>query len=155
MVEYIDAESYMPKQDATNFRSILLDHLKNLAKLGSVELRQGTTQMLMSAPGVFTPVYVPGTEEAFINAVQTLENLLYPYLDKKNLLIAESFEAMQVEIAKKARSKAAHLGNSHRWPEIYNKNLSRVSWRKFRWLSTVLKELGYLDAGELHEDAGI
>lgn len=100
MTEFIDAEAYSPtgnKNDLT-FKQIVLDFLKKMGSLASVEFRGGYwinkfhkvegTQFMAEEKN-----YIPDSREVYCNAVEFLQDILYPHFDEKMLKGSDTIES--------------------------------------------------------------
>lgn len=67
---------------ATTFKDILLEHVKRITKLSSVELRGGFWTVMEDKDGKIKRIYIPDTREALCNSVYCLNSLMENKIEK-------------------------------------------------------------------------
>lgn len=82
---YEDAESFSyNSKDTLTFKMIILQHLKKISQLASVEFFGGYWKEIPTPNGIDDKhIYVPDTREPYSNAVECFADLLYPHFDQE------------------------------------------------------------------------
>lgn len=136
--QFEDAESYNSYfgKERLTFKDIILQHLKRISQLSSVEFRGGYfAKKLIPMPSGVTLTseeYVPDTREIYRNAVDVLADMLAPYFDKT---MRESEEKFQKE-EKSQKDK---------------NELLKIKRKLFRELCCFLFRKKYLELGTLED----
>ncbi len=86
--QFEDAESYSSNfmKDKVTFRDLILQHLKRISQLASVEFHGGYWNDKMVSVGggsTMVKIYVPDSREVYSNAVECFADMLFPYFDKE------------------------------------------------------------------------
>ena len=112
-ITFQDADSYSYGfNEKISFKLIILNHLKKLTELASVEFRGGYYNIIITKEGAENQIYVPDSREIYINAVQVMADFLFPHFDKEMKKELERIEREQEELEKKfidATSIAEHI----------------------------------------------
>lgn len=149
--QFIDAENFRNSEELS-FKMIVLEHTRRIITLASQEMREGYMSQVQVGANNWQPVYVPSTLQAFVNAVDILETIVYPRMDREHKTISRSFRNREMSIRNQAILAAEEQGQPSRWQELYHVNMVAEGQRKFRWLSVFLDEQNYFEAGEMHEE---
>ena len=133
-IEFEDAESYSYNysKDKLTFKDIILQHLRKLTELSSVEFRGGYTIIVTTRAGDSKENYIPDSREIFINAVQVFADMLYPYFDddmKTNFnTLGEALEKSGEEFMEASSVKETIiLGSSY-----YNNDKDRILHEQYK-----------------------
>jgi len=95
--KFVDAESYSGSGglDKISFQLITLWHVRKIMDLTTQEWHGGrwvTKHMNVSGGvGASQQVYVSDTRESYINAIQGLYDLVFPYFDEKMNIASENY----------------------------------------------------------------
>lgn len=165
MTEYIDAESYIPNEsDGTNFRQIILLHLKKISSISFQEYRGGFWITTPSNNMNQDPLkrYIDDTREQYSNAVECLSDLLFPYFDEEmkdaeeKATTAKEIEFETHTIEKKEMliddnyfKERAFVSDKHKI--IYSKIRQQINRKLFRALCCFLFRKKYLELGNIED----
>lgn len=167
--EDADGYSYNYLKDKVTFRDIILQHLKRITTLASVEFRGGFwNQQPVKIGGAYTTVdtYVPDSREVYSNAVECLGDMLCPYYDEE-MLQAEGELADELEAAFKdetvviePETETEDDNQNKKQRRRFDKISDRVSYRGrrriisqklFRELCRFLYRKKYLELGTIED----
>lgn len=99
--EDADSYSYGFNKDKITFKDIVLQHLRKITTLASVEFRGGYWEIKphpSPSCNIEYKIYVPDTRECYSNAVENFADMLAPYFDK----VMKEAEKEAIEEDKKA-----------------------------------------------------
>jgi len=172
-VRFEDAESYSFNydKDKLTFRDIVLQHLRKITQLASVEFRGGYWEVretpVFSGGATLTiknRVYVPDTRECYSNAVEVLADLLAPYFDEE-MRKAEEEAVKALEKALKSstvlveptrvdefgESEKGRVFRNEAGKVLFRDERVKVCRRLFRALCSFLYRKKYLDMGVIED----
>ncbi|MCD4771278.1 hypothetical protein K8R30_02570 [archaeon] len=138
------------KKDGTEFREIVLQHLKRILEISSSELRQ-MKKVSLIAHGE-SVVYEEDTRESYIQAVEALAIVLLPYFDKEMMeeydTCSEVMSSWNFELKEKLGNKFEEIRKKFSLGEIPSDYYSKIkvnhAKRLFRELNLLLKRQDYL-----------
>lgn len=142
-MQFVDTEGYSNHTENISYRDIVLNHLKVIGKLASVEFRGGYKENSKSSVGgqlMVTEKYVPDTRQIFINAVDYLADLLFPHFD-------EDMSIIEQEINKKIENFQDNNSQNYLDKVLIEKK------KLFRQLSAFLFRTNYLAKDNYEEEA--
>lgn len=150
--------SYNPDKDRMTFRDIILQHLKKITTLASVEMMGGYWQIKETplvlgnaSTTVTSKIYIPDTRECYSNAIEVFSDMLLPYFDKE-MKKAEEESSKELE---EAYNNTTIEQSGHR---IFKKSSDQTEFRDqrvlinrqlFRALCCFLYRKKYLELGTL------
>jgi hypothetical protein len=139
------------------FKDIVLQHLKKIGTLASVELRGGywEEKPVVSGGGIITTkTYVPDSREIYSNAVEYFADILYPHFDKEMKEVEEEAEALIEESYKHnttADSKGDRIFSSMDNKAIFRERRVLINRKLFRELCSFLYRRKYLELGTVED----
>ena len=141
--QFEDAEntSFNYMKDKISFRDIILQHLKKISQLSSVEFRGGyweTTPIILQGASTYTKKYVPDSREMYSNAVECFADMLCPYFDKEMKKAEEE-----------AEEELKGLENSSKEEHSHKKR--KINKKLFRALCSFLFRKKYLELGSIED----
>lgn len=154
--QFIDAEQFQgSQQDKLTFRMLVMEHLRRILKLSSVEFVGGYWQSRMKVVGGGTfseEYYVPDTREEYSNAVDVLYDMLYPHFDKEMLEAGEKAE----QDTKQAYKDALYDDNRDKEQKFnkqqYRHDKREIKRKLFRDISCFLKRNKYMEGAVFEEE---
>src|SRR3990167_4292813 len=164
--KFEDAESYSPNfmKDKITFRDIILQHVRQISKVASVEFRGGywQTNGYGQEPNG-TPfeikIYVPDSREIYSNSIACLADMLYPYFDAKMSKAEGEIEKQLAEISgdkteqrdkgNKVQKKGAE--RLSKGTEEYRGARVKIQRKLFRELCSFLYRKKYLELGTIED----
>lgn len=148
--QFIDAETYSGgKNDEITFRMIVMEHLRRIMTLASVEWYGGYWAEKPSKAGMMIETYIPATHEAYSNAVDGLADLLHPFYDD-TMRSAENENTKTLE-AKVDEVKKECDGDNSQFQSLWRQHRAKIKRQLFRALSDFLNRKGYLELGTMEE----
>lgn len=156
-VQFIDAEQYTGKADEKlTFRMIVLEHLRRIGKLASVEFRGGyyeTREVINPSFTNYIKTYVPDTREQYCNAVDYLADILAPYFDgqiKQEEQKLEDAKNKAFDDALIDPAKPATKDNFDK--QYYRDEKLNIKRKLFRGLNLFLERVKYLESKTFEEE---
>lgn len=115
-------ENFISNSEKLEFRQIVLQHLKDILRLGQVEFRGGYMKEI-SHGAYSTHEYVPDSRDCYINAVLGFIDILLPYFDDRmNKVYGEYYDIIQYPGTQKFRNNQLFID----WLKgVTNKNLDK------------------------------
>lgn len=171
-VRFLDANEYQGSSfEKISFKEIVLNHVRKIGTLSSVEFRGGYWEERSISTGVQnkeTKIYIPDTREEYSNAIEFLLDLVYPHLDDKTLQKIETLEEEEQSLVKRYSIK--YISNredknpqeAETWYTWKGGDAGRISYRDtrrklmrklFRVLTVFLKKVDYFNAGFIEDEA--
>lgn len=152
--QYKDAEGYQGSGfsgQGLSFRQICLNQFSRITTKASNEWHGGyvTYRMVDTSAGPREmEVWVPNSREEYINSVNNLYDLLFPYFDEQMneecKKFFDDFEKKKEELKEDVKKKEI--------TDAYYQNAKVEYYRNlFRSLSCLLKRLGYLESGSVED----
>ena len=149
-------QSQFSADNNLTFKDIVLQHLKKITLLASVEMRGGFWQQTPHPnPSINTDikVYIPDSREVYSNAVECLSDMLSPYFDKEMIEAEEKVEKEILESYKKntiLQDGSREFKNQN--SKVNFKIESRIQNKKlFRDLCKFLFRKRYLELGTIDD----
>lgn len=147
---FLDAEEFhgMGSNNPLSFQFIVMEQVRRIAQLGSVEFRGGYWEYTnkQNAP---EEKYIPASHESFSEAVLTLSNLLWNYLDEgTHNKIKKEYEKINSRIKEIEREAKQKVSDN-----AYRKIRAQQSRSVFRILCGALKDMNYLEGAGIIEGA--
>jgi len=69
------------EKNKTSFRDVVISHIKKVLEITTIEFRGGYVSEKIK-DGMVERTYVPNTRKIYIQAIQSLSDVLLPYFDK-------------------------------------------------------------------------
>lgn len=147
---FLDAEEFhgMGSNNPLSFQFIVMEQVRRISQLGSVEFRGGYWEYTnkQNAP---EEKYIPASHESFSEAVLTLSNLLWNYLDEGTQeTIREEYEKINERVKELETKKQEKVSDN-----IYRLIRANKSRSVFRILCGALKDMNYLEGAGIIEGA--
>lgn len=143
-VDFIDAESYMGKE-TSSFKELVIRQVSRIAELGSTEMVGGYWQQKIIKDKVMD-VYVPDKAESYMNAINTLHDLLLME-GLNDVKYMEEHKAVKALLTKLYNEYKDKLKNENVIAE-YKKKKYLLIRKRFQILSKLLARLNYLSEQE-------
>lgn len=140
--QFIDADMWQGKKDEITYQYLLMEHLRRCMKLGSQEHGEGYERMIEVSPGRFINVYQPATNEAFSNAVDMLDKILYPEMNEEEKNKSDLYKMDAGQLRKESMKEAGKTKKG--WRTVYFRLVMDQQWEKFGWLCEILKRKNYM-----------
>ena len=70
---------YNKKEDGLDFKQLILGHFKKIMEISLNEFTQGYWN-ISKTPTSETKTYIPDSREEFLQGIETLTSVLYPFL---------------------------------------------------------------------------
>lgn len=151
---FVDAEQYQGEGvEKLSFRSIILEHLRNIAKYSSVEFRGGYFEnKLVGSHGASQQVYVPDSRDVYINAVDVLSDMLYPHFDDE---LKQAEEVLNQELSDTYQKYRKGVNDDELSQESLHQQwrFDKLSLKRklFRHICSFLYRKKYLELGSFEE----
>jgi hypothetical protein len=169
--KFEDAEgySYNFNKDKLTFKDLILQHLKKITTLASVEFRGGywEERHINTSHATNTiRTYIPDTRECYSNAVECFADMLFPYFDKEmkeaedkcKKRIDKAFveNSVTVEPEREDETEEEEKKGYRRFKETRDKISFRSEKRRynrklFRALCSFLYRKKYLELGSIED----
>lgn len=138
MTQFEGADTYKGSEEGTiSFRDIALKHYQRITQLSCVEFRGGYYEDKTRTAGkiAYTErIYIPDSRDVYVNAINSLYDILLPHFDKIMKERAEEIEELW-------NTRSIDLKGTKRW-DVERIEIKR---RLFQQLSLLLSRLGYLE----------
>lgn len=149
-IQILDAEMQgSGNRDGLSFQQIVLEYLRKIGHLSSVELRGGYIQETATSK-----TYVPDSREVLSNAIRHLDNLLFAHYTKDmkkeserittTLKEREKYYSVEVEDSEKKKVRRFSTNESR---TCYHIERVELYLELFREICIFLKEANYLAVG--------
>ena len=167
--KFEDADSYSfgYDKDRLQFKDIILQHLKKISLLASVEFRGGFWQETPHPnPNMngYIRTYIPDSRECYSNSVECFADMLFPYFDNEMKKVEEQCTKGLEEAHKKhttLKEQDPYRDDETKEEERrWKKDNSKVSYRSarikicrslFRGLCSFLFRKKYLEVGSIED----
>lgn len=143
------------KKEGTSIREIILEHLKKILEISRCEFRGGYYEEKFTG-NVNEKIYVPDSRKQYIQAVESLSDVLLPYYDKD---MEERAKAIDIEIEESLntfeKSKKSTGSKEHNVYVITKLKLMRMLFQQINYLlhrNNYLKTKIYEEGAEDDED---
>lgn len=151
-VQFIDAEQYSGRVDEKlTFRMIVLEHLRRMGKLSSVEFRGGGYEVReIVSPGYtnYVKTWIADTREEYSNAVDYLSDILCPYYDDEMRKADEELEAEREKLYDDCNQDPKNFDKQN-----YRDEKRYIKRKLFRALNRFLFRAKYLEIKSFEEEA--
>lgn len=148
-VSFVDAEGFTGSNaDKLTFRFIVLEHLRKILRLSSVEFCGGYYKDVWNTVGGATKkttTYIQDTGESYCNAVDALHDILYPHFDKHTKDKSKKYDE-DLDKAKQKCSKELEFNL-----EMYKRMKVEIKRHMFRELNVFLKTNHYMESQSFDE----
>lgn len=164
-VKYIDAESYYASSDdKITFRTIVLEYLRKIGQLCTVEFRGGYYSIATFKEGGEKEIYVPDTREILCNAIFFFHTLLYPHYKKDTIKVSDKFDSDYDKLRQEFMEKTdmdeevilgeAYYGNKEEKLQLeqYKQKKVVLFLKLFRDINAFLKDNDYMASKSFEED---
>jgi len=82
-IQFIDAEAqYSDKKEGLTFQQIVLSHVRKILEISTNEFRGGHFKIIQK-DNSSVEEYIPNTRKIYIQAVESLSDILLPHFDKE------------------------------------------------------------------------
>lgn len=170
-IKFEDADAYSVgyNKDKITFRDIILQHVRKITTLASVEFRGGYWEVRPNPnpmSNVDVRIYIPDSREVYSNAIEVLADLLTPYFDNEmkeaeKKAIEEDTKAFENNtISKQPEREDKNPEESEQYERRFGDIENRISYRSqrvkinrrlFRAISCFLYRKRYLELGEIED----
>lgn len=134
-------ETSTQKKQKLEFKEIVLQHLKKILEITTLEFRGGYENRDV-VDNKLTKVYVPDTRKQYIQSVESFSDILLPHFDKDiekpYTNISKQLESLETNMDKKRKSL-----NDQEIRDYTRKKL-KLCKKLFRQLNLLLERMGIL-----------
>ncbi len=144
------AETFTQKKQRIEFKDLVLQHLKKILDLTTLEFRGGYIKEHVMG-NVLIKEYIPDTRKQYIQSIESFSDILLPHFDKG---IKKPYEY----ISKKLKALTTGMKKKKKLSdhEIRDYTLAKLELCRelFRELNLLLKRIDYLK-GSIYEEVGL
>lgn len=130
------AQEFITSKNKMDISEIALNHIKEILTISKKEFRAGYTN-ISESNGIKTETTIPDTRKEYIQAIESLSDILAPHYDKETI---EFENKVLLDIDKLAEK----TGNNEISEEDYVIEKFRLMRKMFRQLNFLLKKRDYL-----------
>lgn len=139
------ASGFITNQEKFDFKQIVLQHLKKILELSSVEFHGGYAKIIPTNPP--KEEYVPDNRKGYIQAVESLARVLSPHYDKEMRKDYDEIEKQKEDLI--IELKGEKLGLVYTFDKknrkVYDRSLLEIAHNLFSKLNLLLKRVDYLN----------
>jgi len=122
------------KKEKTEFRDIVLEHLKKILEITRQEFRGGYIQKKVVG-GIVEEIYIPDTRKQYIQSIESLSDILLGFFDNK-------MKEKSKSLIKKTKEELKNFEDSGK--EIGSEEHNKYIIKKLKFMREVFKELNLL-----------
>lgn len=148
-ISYVDHETYRGGNEEYGFSFVVMEQVRRVVKLGSQELAEGYDTVMPGLNNTMVPYHQGATDEAFCNAVDVLEALIFPHFDTEEVELSKKFLSSARDLRTKCKEEA--YAEKKDYKSVFIRNHIFSQWTKFYWLCTILSRLDYFASGSVEE----
>lgn len=147
--KYVDADELASGDESFDFRMIVLQTIRDVERKVSSEFREGYTQETKTSAGTRI-AYVPDNRQEYIQLIEFLYDLIYPYYTSDELKPIREIEEEIGEKKKELFPEGKYLSDGIEYKEYIIFYLQKMR-EMFREISKLLKENNYFAEGGIME----
>lgn len=128
-------ETYV-KKDKLEFRDIILQHIKKILEISTLEFRGGYDKKVFVGSIVYDE-YIPDTRKCYIQSVESLSDVLHPYFDKP-------IQKIYNDIMKKINSITDNIKKKEKSGDLTELEIKTFTLEKLELCRRLFRELNFL-----------
>ncbi len=150
---YVGAEEQTSfGEEKLDFRFIVMEHLRRIIKLSSVEWKGGYE---VTNPRTGIETYIPDTRAEYWNAINALSDIMNPHLDNKIIEEEEKLNKEEKELFNEWHTRTKEglpIPKYNDADEKYKDKKVILKRKLFRLLCKFLKKKGYFKVKEITDE---
>jgi len=129
---------YNKKEDGLDFKQLILGHFKKIMEISLNEFTQGYWN-ISKTPTSETKTYIPDSREEFLQGIEILTSVLYPFFDEKMKEVYTKYVDEDKRLTEK-HSKGGYIQKNN---TLHAVEKHRLVKDLFREISCLLHRLDY------------
>ncbi len=144
-------DNFYNKKERTSFRDIVLQHLKRILELSTLEFKGGYNHNVVRG-NISEIVYVPDTRKCYIQAIESLADVLIPHYDKIMEADNKKYGEDDVKLLKELEEAKEKIKDRRGYVPQYIKRKLPLARKLFQQLNRLLKRIEYLKSALYAEE---